>query len=316
MVDIDNLFVPEIYLGPECNNRCLFCSVGEGTHPEKILADVMKELEILKKAASNVKLTGGEITVRPDLPEIVSYARELGFVNICIETNGRRFSDKDYAKRIIESGASNFFISIHGHKPDIHDRVTGVAGSFEETFRGIDNLVKLGQKNIDMNVVITSFNYSHLPEIIESLFNTGVNHATLSLVTVCGSAMLNKEIVPRISDAVPYIRKAVDRYNGMGKGNGISIGHVPMCFLKGYEKYSNFIRIPVKTRIVNPNFIITIESTLENTLLKGESCKECRFDEICYGLWKEYVNLYGFDELRPVPGKELKNPEDFVEEFR
>lgn len=311
MVNIEHFFVPEVYLGPECNNKCLFCSVGDFNYSKKSISDIRKELQILKKVASNIKFTGGEITIRPDLLKIVSYAKNLGFINICIESNGRGFSDEKYTKKILNSGANEFFISIHGHNPKIHDKVTGVKGSFNETFKGIKNLIKYHKYGVGINVVITNFNYRYLPDITGFLFGLGVHHVTLSFVTVCGSTMVNKKIVPRISDVIPFIKKTLDGYGNMG----IGIGHIPLCFLKGYEKYTNFIRIPVKTKIVNPNFTITIESNLDSTLKKGKDCKKCRFYKICPGLWMEYVKLYGFSELKYVLGKKLKTPEGFKKEF-
>ena len=301
---IKQLFIPEVYLGPNCNNRCSFCSLNKEDFPRKSAEDVRKELEIIKKFADDVKFTGGEVTIRPDIMQIVSHAKSLGFQNICIEDNGRKFADKEYARKMIKSGANSFSVFIYGHEPELHERLTGVKGSFEEAVSGIKNLVRYAGNVLSVGVVITitKFNYKQLSEITRFSWKLGVDRVTLSFATACGTLFIKKEAIPSISDVIPHVTGVLNTFSA----KNIGVAHIPPCFLEDHEKYINFMGIPSKTVIENPNFTIIIESELKKNMLKSDKCKKCRFDDICYGLWKAYTNLYGFDELKPVPGRKVK----------
>jgi len=310
---VEHYFTPEVCVGAECNNACLFCSVGDPTaFKKKTLDEIKEEMKVLRQVASNIKFTGGEVTIRKDLIDMISFANSLDFQKIIIETNGRMFYYEDFARKVFEAGATDFLISIHGHKPEIHDALTRIPGSFEQTVKGLKNLAKYYKGGVGVNVVITKPNYRYLPEIVNFLWEIPVRHITLSFITVCGAAARNKNIVPKKSEVILYVRKAIDG----SKNKMISLNHFPVCLLNGYEKYARFIKVPIKTRIENPNYIITLESQLAKVMTKGEKCHQCRYDLLCEGLWKEYVNLYGFDEFIPVPDKKLQTVEEFEVELR
>ena len=40
--------------------------------------------------------------------------------------------------------------------------------------------------------------------------------------------------------------------------------------------------------------------------IKGEQCKECKYDKLCEGVWKNYGKIYGLSELKPVSGEKVK----------
>ena len=70
-----------------------------------------------------VDFTGGEPTIRRDIFEIISYAKEIGFKKICLITNGQRLADKEFAKKIVDSGANDFLFSIHEHDEKTYDNL-------------------------------------------------------------------------------------------------------------------------------------------------------------------------------------------------
>jgi len=87
--------MPSVYLTRHCNFRCTYCNDGHGIKypdmPEqnRLQLDQLKQvLRILRKAAPAVNFTGGEPTMRRDLPEILRHASDLGFCPIVLNTNG------------------------------------------------------------------------------------------------------------------------------------------------------------------------------------------------------------------------------------
>lgn len=78
------------------------CVQGDKRKAQK--AKTAEEIKNILEECSDygeVVFTGGEVTLRNDLPELVEYARNLGYQDIQIQTNGRRFAYKNYCKKLI-----------------------------------------------------------------------------------------------------------------------------------------------------------------------------------------------------------------------
>jgi len=74
----------------------------------------------------NIQLSGGEPTVRDDLPIIIETGRKMGFSFIQLNTNGVRLAaDKDYARRLKEAGLSSVFLQFDGTSDDIYTVLRG-----------------------------------------------------------------------------------------------------------------------------------------------------------------------------------------------
>lgn len=305
IAELKNLsFIPEIYITNKCNQNCLFCSANVNTPTcyikEDKLENIKDTLRELRRVSDEIKITGGEATIRKDFLEIIKYAKTLGFNRISIESNGQSFSIFTFAQKTVEAGANFFFISLHGHSAKLQDSLTRSPGSFLKTKKGIINLKKLNQK-VGINVVINTKNYRSLQKIIVLLNKLKVNSVTLSFIIVSGRAEQNKKIIPKMTEVLPYLKKAVS-----AAVVRINIAHFPFCLLGKLNKYNTWIKTQSKTIIDNPNFIITIEPKDKHDR-KGKSCKKCRYDKICFGLREGYVALYGFDELKPVAGRQIKD---------
>jgi radical SAM protein with 4Fe4S-binding SPASM domain len=115
-----------------CNHACSFCYNCPTGQKEMNTAEVIDTLR--KLAEFNIlylTLSGGEPLVRRDFFEIAEAARSLGFA-LRIYTNGFLI-DEAMAKRIkAVANPVEIEISIHGAKPETHDRLTCVPGSFKK----------------------------------------------------------------------------------------------------------------------------------------------------------------------------------------
>lgn len=80
----------ELNLGYYCNIQCRFCyylNSVEARRKDKNLTTEQAKSKLrtmLKGGIKEVEFTGGEPTIRRDLFELVSYAKELGFNNLHI----------------------------------------------------------------------------------------------------------------------------------------------------------------------------------------------------------------------------------------
>ena len=82
---------------------------------------------VLEQAgAANLQFSGGEPTVRDDLPQIIELGREKGFRYFQINTNGLRIADEpDYARVLKDAGASCVFLQFDGVSDDVYHTLRG-----------------------------------------------------------------------------------------------------------------------------------------------------------------------------------------------
>ncbi|MFH2009914.1 MAG: radical SAM protein [bacterium] len=291
----------DLKLGFSCNNCCRFCVQGDKRHRVADLetAALRQRLEEAREHARSIVFTGGEVTLRDDLVELVAYARELGFETIQIQTNGRMFAYKKNCEELIEAGANEFSPALHGHTAELHDYLTRAEGSFKQTTRGIRNLKRMGQPIIT-NSVITRSNYRHLPELALLLLRLGVDQYQFAFVHPVGTAGEDfHSVVPRLSLVAAYVAKGLD----LGERAGIitMTEAIPPCILPGREKHIAEWIMP-ETRVYDAAVVVESYTAYRLTegKAKGPECGRCLWNERCEGPWREYPEHYGWDEFVPV----------------
>ena len=302
-----------IMFGYGCNNRCVFCYNEGKRHLQERTTEELKTdiLSSRSRGRTYLEIIGGEPTIRRDLPELIKFARDIGFETVMFATNGRMFYYKDYAKKILDAGITDLVFSIHGHTPELHDSLTGSPGSFKQLVKGLENLKSLGFSNIGSNTTIVKQNYRHLPEIGKFIYDRGIRNSEFIFVDPTHGAPKNNfsDIVPRISEVEDYVHKCLD----IGKQNSVlhwDIRYFPVCYAEDYigqlselKEVRNFQTEHIAPDFVNPD----VENARKRIgRQKPGKCRGCKYFEICEGIWKEYIKHYGDAELRPVKGKALK----------
>ncbi|MFK7780298.1 MAG: radical SAM protein [Candidatus Gracilibacteria bacterium] len=292
----------DVKVGFACNNHCTFCV--QGDKREKFKARTLKEItKILDKEYMNgskyVVFTGGEPTVHKDLIEVVAYAKKIGFRQIQIQSNGTNFDKIDYVKKLINAGVTEFSPSIHGFKKETHDKQVKTQGAWEKVVKGLINLRKLNQIVI-INSVVTLDNYKEIPELAALLLKLRVNQFQFAFVHILGSADKNKElVVPRKKDVIPYIHKALD----LAKNAKIPAytEAIPYCLMQGYE-WAIAENIMPETSVHDAEYVIDsyADYRWSEGKAKREECKSCIKYNFCEGPWKEYPEMYGWDEFVPL----------------
>jgi uncharacterized radical SAM superfamily Fe-S cluster-containing enzyme len=112
-----------------CDLACPVCYAGTpSTIPDPSKAAMG---ELFSRAAqagpgSNIQLSGGEPTLRDDLPDLVGMGRRSGFDFIQVNTNGWRLGrDRDYVKALKAAGLASVFLQFDGVDNDIYRRLRG-----------------------------------------------------------------------------------------------------------------------------------------------------------------------------------------------
>jgi len=109
-----------------CNLNCKFCFANASKarmNDEPDLLRLRKQFINIKETTGycNIQLSGGEPTIRNDLPEIIAIGKELGFPFIQVNTNGVRLAqDEAYVKALKRSGLDSIFLQFDGTREDIN----------------------------------------------------------------------------------------------------------------------------------------------------------------------------------------------------
>ncbi len=115
-----------------CNLHCAVCFAdsGRGEAEDPALTNISWLLQRAMAAAGpcNLQLSGGEPTLRDDLPEIVEVARRIGYSFIQVNTNGLRLAaDIGYGRRLRAAGLSSVFLQFDGVDDEIYRSLRGRA---------------------------------------------------------------------------------------------------------------------------------------------------------------------------------------------
>ena len=193
----------EIAVTDNCNNRCKFCfwGVGEVRKPTKDLPtdQIKKLIDIIwyQARAPSLHFTGGEPTLRRDLPELIRYAKNLG-LSVIILTNGRRLKDLSFAKTLVDAGIKGAQISLEATNAALHDKLVGVKGAFEETIAGIQNMLSIPgvfkKFWVHTNTTITRWNIDNVLEMPYFLKDLGLQAFSMNLLIWSGNATYYKEL--------------------------------------------------------------------------------------------------------------------------
>ncbi|MFH1234302.1 MAG: radical SAM protein [Candidatus Diapherotrites archaeon] len=297
-----------LLLGYKCNNNCRFCYCGDKRDlPSMGTAEAKKQLGLAKKRGSDyVDFLGGEPTIRKDLQELVKYAGTLGFKTISITTNGRMLSNRDFAKSLLEAGLNSIVFSINGPNAEIHDYLSGVQGAFGQAIQGMKNVRSLpGKVYICTNTTITKPNIKFLPEIAELSASLGANAMEFIFPHPKGNAWTNfEEMVPMLEELIGVAPKTIE----VGKKHGILhcwFRYVPLCYLYGCWDFvsETASQGKLEEQHIGPEFqdLEVEKNRALHGRVKGPQCRGCKYSNSCEGIFREYVEKRGFQELVPIP---------------
>ncbi len=127
-----------------CNLKCVHC-YRDGDWPPGVL-DTGEVIGILNQIAEAGTLwllfTGGEIFLRRDFFEIYEHAVGLG-LKMILFTNGTTVTEK-VADRLARRPPYNIEVSLYGYTKEVYEKVTGIPGSRDQCYRGVDLLLDRG----------------------------------------------------------------------------------------------------------------------------------------------------------------------------
>lgn len=163
----------ELILTDRCTFKCPYCrglrKDISGTMPferAKEIVDIWAN-----NGLKNIRLSGGEPTVYPNIVELVEYIKFRGVERIAISTNG--FSKSTLYDDLIRAGVNDFSVSLDACCSSVGDIMAGgIRGAWERVCENIRHMSQLTY--VTVGVVVTDETIDSLPQTIKFASELGV----------------------------------------------------------------------------------------------------------------------------------------------
>lgn len=298
-----------LQLTRSCVQSCRFCSnppTGTELDGEQMRAEID---HLVALRYDGVIFTGGEPTKSPLLPDALRYASERGLQSRII-TNGQLLADRALFVECVAAGLDHLHVSVHSHRPEVHDFCTRNPGSWERVIRCLTLVPEMGVA-CDVNSVINTYNADHLHETVMWFCNRFpfIRHFVWNNMDPEGNrAEDNPDCIPRHREFQVSLEHAMDFLSRTGRT--FRAERVPLCFMRRYAWASTETRKIIKQeerliRFLDGKGVVRQREFLHG---KSEACDACRFDPICAGMYS-LGNKYDPRELAPV----FEDPHDVIE---
>ncbi|MHB1294763.1 MAG: PqqD family peptide modification chaperone [Anaerolineae bacterium] len=188
----------EIALTYDCQNRCTFCYADSPKRGKQVgemdTAQTKRVIDRIFDEAHcpTVSFTGGEPTLRRDLPELVAYAKAKG-MRVNLITNGLRCAEEAFVAPLAEAGLDSAQVSVEGGSAAVHDAITQHPGSWEQSVRAVANLRAAGI-HTHTNTTICGGNRDRLLELVDFIAD-GLHseYFSMNMVIRTGTALAHDE---------------------------------------------------------------------------------------------------------------------------
>ena len=324
----------EVAITYRCNLRCNFCYAGCNctTNPagddREMSGDEVRE--VLRKIyregrVPSVSFTGGEPTLRRDLPELVHHAADLG-MRVNLITNGTLVSAR-LAQVLADAGLDSAQVSLEGVTAETHDRVTSIAGSFASSLAAVEHFDRAGVL-VHTNTTINRDNLHEclqMPCFVKQ--RLGRDRFSMNLLVPTGSAAHNDGLAVTYSEIGPHL----ERIDAESRQIGVEFmwySPVPMCMFnsvahglgnKGCAACDGLLSVAANGDVLPcASFDESVGNLLEQGVdavwrsqratlhrekfLAHPQCRTCPEFEICQGACPLYWRELGFDELQRLQG--------------
>lgn len=278
-----------------CNSKCIFCyshnTCHSGvTHNEISLEEIFEFLEKYNTSSGDrVIINGGEPLLHSEIETILLRLRKYD-CEVLIYTNGRLLTEFDFSRL---TNKYRFIVPIHGCEA-MHDRITGVVGSYSETLKGIAAITDNTKCLVDIKIIINKqmiLEDSTGVKFIESLKSVKYNnavHITKMADTII--SIRNKCESVTNSDAAHYTKILYEYFkceNRIIKIFDTCIAELGAKNFELFERYKDLIEVYFKDKSQFRKMKLS-----RNSL---ECMKNCTMSDMCMSAVDEYKVLEHFN---------------------
>jgi len=296
-----------IMTGFSCNNNCIMCTTKpkekdyKDRNTKEILGDLKKGIG---QGFREVEFTGGEPTIRKDILLLIKYAKDLGYKEIGISTNGRMLSYDNFTRDLVKNGLNRINFSLYGDNAKLHNAITRTPKSFRQTIQGIQNIQEFPEVIIVVNTVVSRLNHKSIAKIGNLLLSLEINSFNiLDFIPDGYGKFFYKTLVVKMDDlslALNNLETILDKFDT------VTFFDFPLCLFKPeIRNNSHTVFITAKGRSAATKQIgykpkrLSRQEGIYADIHKEriKICENCKFYKECGGIWKDYLDLYNSQEV-------------------
>jgi uncharacterized radical SAM superfamily Fe-S cluster-containing enzyme len=121
----------------------------------------------------NIQLSGGEPSLRDDLPQIIALGKSLGYSFFQLNTNGLRIAREiEFLQKLKEAGLCTVYLQFDGTNDEIYRSIRGKA-LFAQKQQAIENCEKVGLGVILVPTLVPGINTQNIGDILRF----GIEHS-------------------------------------------------------------------------------------------------------------------------------------------
>jgi len=178
-----------------CPLQCPYCAnpIDYAKYQSELDTEDWKRVLSQARLMGAVQLgfSGGEPLTRKDLPELVKYARDLGYYSNLI-TSGYGLTEEKIVQ-LKEAGLDHIQVSIQASTQELNDHLAGTE-SFKHK-KEVAHLVKKHSYPMVLCVVIHRENIHQMPQILEMAEELGADYLELANTQYYGWAHANRDLL-------------------------------------------------------------------------------------------------------------------------
>ncbi|MEQ8454439.1 MAG: radical SAM protein [Sandaracinaceae bacterium] len=290
----------DVILGYDCNLACDYCTITPEMRRRAL--STRRVLDALKSAVAEgfdrVSFTGGEPTIRTDLLGLVRAARQVGYRDIKVQSNGLLFAHRPNLERLVEAGATTFHVSIHTHLREPYEALVRRAGTYDAMVAGLGHVAAAGLDPV-ADVILKADTLPRLPDAIRWLEARGVRRADLWLVSLTDGNRDAIASLPRMTRVAEVMAEAFD----VGDALGVTLRslHLPRCLLGAYADRAHDPAAE-RVRVLTPDDLFDLEGSKLTPQVHVPACEGCADRARCRGVRPDYLEVYGDAEIAAARG--------------
>jgi len=156
-----------------CNSRCKTCTMWSMS--KMVSRDLSTEgvFDLLRSARESgmrgYYAWGGEPLIRRDIPEILEFAKKIGFFTV-MSTNASLLESRADS---ISDNLDFIFVSLD-YPDEYNDFIRGRKDSFNEVVNGIKKILAIGKTNVGLAATISKLNFDKIEDLARFAMKLGV----------------------------------------------------------------------------------------------------------------------------------------------
>ena len=206
-----------------CNMACPICFAYAGAANyvyEPTYEQIVEMIKLLRSngpwACNSLQFSGGEPTLRDDLPDLIREARKAGMSHIEVNTNGLRLAeDLDYFRSLYEAGMNTLYLQFDGLREEIYKKLRGRGDLVPIKEKVLENARKIGLRSIVLVVTLAKdVNDRDLGDIIEYAVKNSdvVRCVNIQPISMAGRA--RKEEMRKLRITIPDAIRLIEEQTG------------------------------------------------------------------------------------------------------